>query len=323
MEKAISWQTNVKNQGSRGTCSIFSAVGLLESILIQYFNQNKNIDLSEEWVEFLAMKDRQKDGYWSFKSWKNITLFGIADEKIWKYVGKTWKSKKHSNLSLKRCQNLNSSILKSCLLAHRNPDLLNTSDRDLIDPLHRLHDPEFKDIRNNALKNKVNFIDGNINAASHFSYNYQVEYIWQIKELLSKNVPLTLAVDFYYGAWNHSQANSLKIGRNLTHWNQGIVGFPEIGSSDYLISNKSENRAGHSIVIVGYDDDIVIKTKIKMQDGSIKNFTYKGVYFFKNSWGINSFGKKTSINNKTYPGYGIIVQDYAHQYGSFYKLPIF
>lgn len=59
-----------------------------------------------------------------------------------------------------------------------------------------------------------------------------------------------------------------------------------------------------------------------MPDGSVVKKTYRGVYYFKNSWGTSGFGANFAIDGVSYPGYGMMVQDYAHDYGSFFKLPL-
>jgi hypothetical protein len=59
-----------------------------------------------------------------------------------------------------------------------------------------------------------------------------------------------------------------------------------------------------------------------MADGSTKEFRYKGVYFIKNSWGATNFGVNTEIEGKTFPGYGIITQKYAEEFGGFYRLQL-
>ena len=57
--------------------------------------------------------------------------------------------------------------------------------------------------------------------------------------------------------------------------------------------------SGHSILVVGYDDNKIVEKTIKMADGKMKKFTYKGVYYFKNSWGTSSFGRDFEIASKT------------------------
>jgi hypothetical protein len=72
---------------------------------------------------------------------------------------------------------------------------------------------------------------------------------------------------------------------------------------------------------VGYDDEKVTKTKMLMDDGSTKEFSYKGVYYFKNSWGIKGSGRDFTLNGVSYPGYGMITQKYAHEHGRFFHYP--
>jgi hypothetical protein len=116
----------------------------------------------------------------------------------------------------------------------------------------------------------------------------------------------------------------LGIERNNEHWSQGLIGYPEQGSVDRRASR--EDPAGHSVLLVGYNDEESITVESKMEDGSTQTFTYKGVYYFKNSWGTGSFGTQTTIEGRVLPGYGKITQKYSHDFGGFYawnwkKLP--
>jgi C1A family cysteine protease len=104
----------------------------------------------------------------------------------------------------------------------------------------------------------------------------------------------------------------------MDHWAQGIIGHPEPGSLDR--EKSSEKPAGHSVLVVGFDDNKIVKKKIQMADGTSKMFTYKGVYYIKNSWGTESFGSEFEVDGVNYPGYGMIVQKHANQDGSFFAL---
>ena len=86
------------------------------------------------------------------------------------------------------------------------------------------------------------------------------------------------------------------------------------------LAHSNEHSAGHSVVVVGYDDEREIEYQVKMKNGRTKKFKRKGVYYFKNSWGTTNFGTTTEIEGKVFPGYGIISQDYAEEYGQFFKL---
>lgn len=322
IDMVISFQTEVKSQGSRGTCSIFSAVALLEAMLVKSGEVDNTLDLSEEWVEYLAMKDRTEDGYWAYRSWNNISVSGIALEEDWNYLGETWEDLDYSDLSKERCEKVTSTKQKSCLLAHRNPNLLMASSQELKNESSDLFDLEFLNIRSSARNFKREHLNGKLMAASAYSSNYQVYNTNDIKNLLDQSVPMVMSVEFYYGAWNHRKADSLGIGRDSQAWSDGVVGYPEPNSVDAFESRKSANRAGHSIVVVGYDDNKIVKTKVKMRDGTVKEFTYKGVYYFKNSWGTSGFGVDMMIEGSQRPGYGMMTQKYAHEHGSFYRLQV-
>jgi C1A family cysteine protease len=77
---------------------------------------------------------------------------------------------------------------------------------------------------------------------------------------------------------------------------------------------------GHSVLLVGYDDNATITTVQKMTDGSERSFTYRGVFYFKNSWGTDSLGAGFTIDGQRVPGYGVITQQYAFEFGEFFSL---
>ena len=53
----IANQSAIKNQAARGSCSIFSAIALLESGLILEGKAAREIDLSEEWLQYLIAQE--------------------------------------------------------------------------------------------------------------------------------------------------------------------------------------------------------------------------------------------------------------------------
>jgi hypothetical protein len=306
--------TPIRAQGGRGTCSIFSAIAMLESMLLINYNFDKEtLDLSEEWLEYLIMRNRNTDGSNSWSNFNALKKYGAPFENTYAYIGQTWNADSMNPLATKRCGALVGGIKTSCLLGHRDPRLLNANDEQLLEVGNDLHDPEFQTARAEAYQFRKDYI-------SFASISYTVYYTQDVKRLLAKGYPLTLGIEFFYGAWNHNKANEFGIGREETNWSQGIVGYPERQSVDYKVSK--ENGAGHSILIVGYDDEKVVTTKIKMQDGSTKTFTYKGVYYFKNSWGKGGFGRDFEVKGEIFDGYGMITQKHAHEHGSFYRMPL-
>jgi hypothetical protein len=314
--KVINMQTSVKSQAKRGTCSIFSAAALLESMLRIKQNYASDVDFSEEYIQYLAMLPlSQNGGSTSTANFRNILRYGAPKEATLPYIGVEWKTIEDDALAEQRCGSLieNEQMLTTCLLAHRDPRLMNQSDKELNTLGSAFYDPEFSVARKEAMSLQKTLFATNSNW-------FNVSSQFQIRQLLNQGLPLTLDIDFYYGAWNHRKATDLGIPRNMDHWERGLVGNPEPGSVDKEMSET--DPAGHSVLIVGYDDDFEIKVDQLMTDGTTQTFAYKGVYFFKNSWGTGSFGSKAVIDGKLQPGYGAITQKYAHDYGGFYRLPL-
>ena len=312
-EDVIAQQTSVKAQGSRGTCSIFSSVALLESLLISNYGLSTALDLSEEWLEYTLMYYRTSDGSFSATNFQKLASVGIPREASLPYLGEAWTAENLPPLAQERCGDLSGNRFASCLLGHRDPELINRSDTELLNSGSRFYDPELQAARVEA----ANFRDRFIELSNE---PIQVGYIDNIKAKLRSGQPLTLDIDFYYGAWNHRKAPDIGVERDMNSWAQGIVGYPESGSTDRARSH--EMPAGHSVVIVGYDDNRVVRVRSKMQDGSVREFSYRGVYYFKNSWGADNFGVNFSLRGNSYPGYGMITQKYAHEYGTFSQMPL-
>ena len=306
--------TAVKSQASRGTCSVFSATAMLEAMLIIKKDFPADIDLSEQYLQYLITGTRTSDGSNSSRNFAAIVKHGVPFEATLPYDGRNWARNESLPIVQERCGHLSGDLKKSCYIGQRDPALLKLSDAILLDSTSKHYDPEFVKARNEAKRLK----EENIEVTN--SYWFGVYTTSEIKRKLDLGLPLTLGITVYYGAWNHPLANSYGIGMDSINWRQGIVGYPEPGSLDLKISKK--HPAGHSVLIVGYDDEKVVTTKVKMEDGSIKEFTYKGVYYFKNSWGQNSFGSEFTFGDESFPGYGMITQKYANEMGGFFELPL-
>jgi hypothetical protein len=302
--------TDVKSQGARGTCSIFSATAMLEGMLVINGQLSRDTDLSEEWLEYVIQHDGYGSGSTSTANFRAFVENGSTDETAMPYVGETWTDASYG-MAKERCANVPN--VDRCLIAHRDPRLMKATDDQLSNPRSKLYDAEFLKARRSAIDFREQFLT-NVNGST------RVSSVEEAKELLSQGIPVTLDQSFYYGAWNHRKAEGLGIGRDLKNWKAGIIGYPEPGSLD--AEKSPDEPAGHSILIVGYDDDRVVTTRVRMADGTEQTFRYKGVYYFKNSWGTDNFGTETVIDGRINPGYGVMTQKYAHDYGSFYQLPI-
>jgi len=298
VQSVLSYQSPIKSQGARGTCSIFSATAYLEALLVKNNKMSTSPDLSEEWLQFLNGAIYRRDGSSSPDNISMLRQYGTTDEVTMPYIGEEWKDLNFSSLAKERCEKVPSQQTKSCLIAHWDTRYLKL-------PINQIPDQDFVAARTSADQFKKQFLV-NVTSARRLSDEVAV------KKLLAAGHSVLLDVDFFYGAWNHRLAEKFGMARDMQQWAEGIVNYPEMGSVDR--KRSYEDPAGHSVLLVGYDDDKVIKTEVLMQDGTKKIFERKGVYYFKNSWGSFSFGSRNELS----AGYGMITQDYANEFGEFF-----
>lgn len=334
VDKTIKLQTPVKSQVSRGTCSIFSLVGILEWGLL--VKTGTVYDLSEEWLEYTIRQTNSNYGSSLSANFPAMKTYGIPTESAYPYNGSEWTDYKNFADAQYECDSLapnsddrqeclsqhglfdplyseinegcghlvNSYTFDQCLYAHRDPAFMNQYSSTLNDPSSFYYDPDFASARTEAANMRDTVL-------KHFVSYYSPSSTSSVKKLLLNNETLTLRMPVHYQAWNHGGGYKDGIPVNKDHWHKGIVSYPEYGSLD-------KNGGGHLINIVGYDDNVTFTKDVVMKDGTTKTFTYKGVYYFKNSWGTSSFGKDFEIKGTNYPGYGMIAQKYAHDYGQFF-----
>ena len=217
----IGYQSPVRSQAARGTCSIFSSTAYLEGLLIKKGAFNSTLNLSEEWLEYTALRGKTSDGSSGPENFDAIKTYGMPSEQTLPYIGEDW-TEVFNPLKDTRCGKLTGNAQKSCFIIHRDPKLLTLKDDQIT---ATFADKEFVNARAEALDFKAK----NIKFANT---NYYVSNVAQVKSLLQAGTPVVLEVDFYYGAWNHREADEFGIDKNLDQWAKGIVAYPEVGSVD-------------------------------------------------------------------------------------------
>lgn len=309
----IATQTTVKSQFDRNTCTMFSTLGLLESLLIKKGMANKDVRLSVEWLQYLIARDREVDGSESSANFQALIKYGVPYENFMEYDGSFWKDltrdpeKKYCGFILGLFSQ------QACLIGHRDPSMLDLDDQKVA--AAPFNDPAFAVARKQAAKNRDKyFYDNGVLTAVGEVPQTDVA----IKKILDTGIPVLVDLQVYYGTWSHRKGPGIGIPRNLEYWKSGMVTYPEEGSLD--LQNSSKLPAGHSVVIVGYDDNVELTYDIPMVGGSTKTFTRRGVYYFKNSWASRGFATEFTLKGKAFPGYGVMTQDYAHKYGSFFSI---
>lgn len=224
----ISRQTPVKAQGSRGTCSIFSSTGILESLL--KIADGRDRDLSESFLEFIVMskmKPEAKEGSSLAINVPAMRSWGAIPEETWPYEPHDWTSGTLPEEEAKRaeetCGKLEGNAKQACLLSHRSPD----------------DDSLFPEAQQFWQENRLY-------ALGHRVLRRQSE----IFQALDRGFPVVVEVEFFYAAWNHRLMTEYGLGeRDMEKWERGIVGTPT--AEDVRISR--EHPAGHSVIVVGYD----------------------------------------------------------------------
>ncbi|HXU73033.1 MAG TPA: C1 family peptidase [Polyangia bacterium] len=133
--------------------------------------------------------------------------------------------------------------------------------------------------------------------------------------IMNDKTAVVLGLDFFYQAWNHG-LSTLKI--NEDDLKMGVVRMP----NQEDIDASHLQRAGHGILIVGWDDSLqfpaIDKDGNVVKDAQGNPVMQKGFYIFKNSWGTSRFG----VNNPYGAGYGFIQYKYVEQYGSAYTTTV-
>ena len=266
-------QSPVRSQESRGVCSIFSTVALMEHLYIAEGTVTTP-DFSEQ---FLQWSTKFEVGDFPNTSGSNartnldaINRFGIPEEQAWPYEGTEWSTSNDPECTGEsmptRCYT-NGSPPESALAARR------------------FHLPRGRWINS-----------GERSIKGH---------------MVNENTGVVVGLTFFYQSWNHRRS---MLPTSQEYFRNGYVLSPN--AEDRRIS--LEKRAGHSILLMGWDDNLSVQKRDKdgtpMVDADGNPVMETGFFLFKNSWGTASFG----VDNEFGAGYGWISYEYVREHGSAY-----
>ncbi len=270
----VALQSPVRSQGSRGVCSIFSTVGLMEHLYISEGTLPGEPDFSEQFlqwsVKFEVGAFTNTGGSSARSNLRAINQYGIVAEADSPYETQPW----------------------------------NTSDDE------RCTGDD---------QPTVCFTNGEPSAAALAADRWRLppgRYVnsrpRSIKAFLTENRTAVIAgMTFFYQSWNHRRSTH-KI--NSDYWSEGYVLYPNEADK----TKSLEKRVGHSILIVGWDDNLEVDRVDEngdvMKDDSGNTLTEKGFWVFKNSWGTGGFG----IRNPHGIGFGYLSMKYVDEYASVY-----
>jgi hypothetical protein len=270
----LSSQSPVKSQGSRGVCSIFATVALMEHLYLKE-GSLPNPDFSEQFLQWSAKAEARgfttTEGSSAEVNLRAVSQFGIVGERDWAYQSTRWTATNDP----------------ACTGGESQPVRCYTNGEPPASALaaRRWKLPSGKWVRSTASSIKAH--------------------------LTSKKTAAVAGMTFFYQAWNHRRS---ELPVNSEYWRQGYVLYPNARDKELSLAK----RAGHAILIVGWDDDLEVPVVDErgevVRDAAGKPVVEKGFWIFKNSWGTGSFG----VDNPHGDGYGMLSMRYVQEFGTVY-----
>lgn len=264
-------QSPVRNQGARGTCSIFATAALMEHLYIAAGMEDP--DFSEQYLQWSSKFEvgafRNTSGSNATVNLQAINQFGIVQEADWPYEAEEWGAAQDP----------------ACGVEENKPTHCYTNGAP----------PESAKQAEKFFLPRSRFLNSRREAI--------------IDHIRVNGTGVVVGLDFFYQSWNHRKST---LPRNLDNWDEGIVLYP----NDEDVEASHEQRAGHAVLIVGWDLDKEFPRRDAdgdiMRDADGNPVMEKGFYIFKNSWGTGGFG----IDNPHGAGYGWLSMQYVEDHGS-------
>lgn len=268
----VAQQSSVKSQGSRGVCSIFSTVALMEHLYIKEGTLEAP-DFSEQFLQWSSKAElgrfKTTGGSNASANLDAIRKYGIVFEKEEPYQSRPWTTSNDE-----RCT------------GDDRPTLCYT----------------------NGEPSETALAAGRWRLPNNRWVSSKTE---NIKAFMTQNkVAVVAGMQFFYQSWNHG-GSALKTSSEYKK--QGYILYP---SDEDKADSGGERRAGHSILIVGWDDDLEVQSIDAAGKGVVdadgEPVMQKGFWLIKNSWGTGSFGTK----HESGAGYGWLSMKYVAEFAS-------
>ena len=267
----VDTQSPVSNQGSRGVCSVFSTVGLMEHLYIKEGTVS-DPQFSEQYLQWAAKFEAgsfpDSSGSNARYNLEAISDHGVVEESLWAYESSPWSAQDDEE-----CQGEDRPT--RCFTNGHPPQEAEDA------PRFRLPSGRWISTRTDDIKSHIH----------------------------NRQEAVVVGGDFYYQAWNHGAS---ELTTNAEYLRNGYVLYPNDADKEY----SRQNRAGHSILLVGWDDELEVERRDGdgevMVDADGEPVTEQGFFIFKNSWGTGGFG----ANNPHGDGYGFISYDYVEEFNS-------
>ncbi len=246
-------QSPVKSQGSRGVCSTFSTVALMEHLYIAGGTQSEP-DFSEQYLQWSVKFEQQKfpntsasNSYWNLQA---IHRFGISAEQAWPYEEREWNETNDPE-----CGTPTDGTEKPtrCYTNGSPPDSAINADK------FKLPEGRFISTRDRDIKAHIH----------------------------NKKTAVILLVKFFKQAWNHGASPFPVSSQRLA---DGFVLYP---NEDDKALGLQEGGAHSVLIVGWDDEleaPSIDKEGNPVIDANGEPVIQKGFFLFKNSWGTDSFG---------------------------------
>jgi hypothetical protein len=268
-------QSPVRDQGERGTCSVFATLGLMEQ-LYRKDGHWTHVVFSPEYLQWLVKKqaglDSHVEGSTGGANMAAIAQYGVVVDEVDPYQKKPWGPAQDPACVQDADGNLPDGLPTQCYTNGEPPPAALSAQKFFLPAGHWIN-PGPDSIKT-----------------------------W----LATNHTGVIVGVKYFLQSWNHA-TSTLPISAN--NWHNGIVLYPN--DADKALADGS----GHAVLVVGYDDTLTVPIRDAaghyVLDTAGHAVTEKGFYLIKNSWGTGSFG----VNNPYGPGYGFLSERYVAEYG--------
>ncbi len=246
----IEYMSPVRSQGSRGTCTIFATVALMEALYIREGTLT-NPDFSEQYLQWSVKTEvgafTNTDGSNPNSNLQAINRFGIVEESLWPYESSAWNASNDMACT-------GDSRPVRCYTNGDPPEAARTG--------MRWHLP-----RGRWINPSVASLQGH---------------------MISTRTPIVVSGDFFYQAWNHGRSNLTTNGEYKRHGYVLAPNAEDIADSSgdrraghgFVLLGWDNDLSVPRVDGMG--------NQIMGADGMPEMET--GFFLFKNSWGTTSFG---------------------------------
>lgn len=254
------YDSPVKSQGSRGVCSIFASVALMEHLYIKE-GTITNPDFSEQYLQWSAKFEvgsfPDSSGSNNYYNLRAISQYGIVTEDVEPYETFQWDERNDPDCK-SVVEGSDDGLPTKC---YTNGD---PSPEALAAPKYRLPTARY------------------LNTSSIKSY------------IADNDAAVAIGLTFFYQSWNHRRS---ELKTNPEYWRMGFVLYPNDADKEKSLAKRAGHAIllvgwddELEVPMVDGEGNVLLdENGVPMRE--------KGFYVFKNSWGTGNFGVNNPIGD--------------------------